>query len=80
MASFSIKVINDKDMPVSGIKVSLDFPEEPFSASIFQYTDKYGFVQFFGYEKGEIEVFVNGDSFGYHYYNDGEGITLKLFR
>jgi hypothetical protein len=78
MASFSVRVLNDMNAPVIGIRVILEFPLQPFMIKAEEYTDKNGYAIFYGYDNDEIEIMVNGNNFGRYYYCDGEGITLGL--
>jgi hypothetical protein len=41
-----------------------------------EYTDSDGRAEFNGYEEGEVEVFVQGSSYGNYSYEDGDEITI----
>jgi len=76
MASFSVRVVDDKHKPIQRAHIVLSFTGTPRGMIVEGYTDSDGYADFVGYEEGEAEVFVSGSSYGTHYYNDGEAITI----
>jgi len=76
MASFSVRVVDGEHMPIQGAHIVLNFTGTPRGMTVEGYTDSDGYADFVGYEEGEAEVFVSGSSYGTHYYNDGETITI----
>jgi hypothetical protein len=78
MASFSVRVVNGEQKPVSGVRVVLIFTDPLRGATREEYTDSNGFAYFDNYDEGEVEVFIRGASYGKYYYEDGESITITL--
>lgn len=76
MASFSVRVVDDENIPIQGAHIVLRFTDPLRGMTVEDYTDSDGYADFVGYEEGEAEVFVSGSSYGTHYYNDGETITI----
>ncbi|MCX7736818.1 MAG: hypothetical protein N2319_08895 [Candidatus Kapabacteria bacterium] len=78
MLEFTVKVINNDNLPVESAKVELRFIESPLLNSIILFTDKFGEAIFWGYDRGGDELFINDKFYGLYYYNLGEGITVKI--
>ncbi len=76
MASFSVRVVDDEHIPIQGVQVVLSFIATTRGMTVEGYTDSDGYANFVGYDEGEAEVFVSDFSYGTHYLNDGETITI----
>jgi hypothetical protein len=76
MASFDIRVINDDEEPLEGIRVKIEFTSALRGMSDEERTDSDGLVSFSGYDEGEIRVYLDGANYGEYQYEDGEEITI----
>jgi hypothetical protein len=76
MASFSVRVVDDDDEGVAGVRVVLSFTSPLRGQSDAERTDEDGYAEFDGYEEGEIKVFLDGSDYGTFDYEDGESITI----
>lgn len=75
---FTVRVIDDDQDPVEGARVMISFTSMLRGHSTTEYTDSEGRAEFSDYEDGEINVFVNGDNVGTHYYKDDDEITITI--
>lgn len=73
---FSIRVVNDDQEGVSGIRVTLEFTDLVRGVSNEVYTDNDGYAEFNGYDDGEVIVYVDGSNVGRYQYEDGGSITV----
>ena len=78
MASFTVRIVDDEQNPVSGARVVLGFTSILRGITTEDYTDSGGYAYFDGYDEGEAEVFIRGSSYGIYYYRDGDSITITL--
>jgi len=62
MASFSVRVVDDKHKPIQRAHIVLSFTGTPRGMTVEGYTDSDGYADFVGYDEGEAEVFVSGSS------------------
>jgi hypothetical protein len=76
MASFTVRVVNDDQEGVSGVRVRLEFTSVLRGMSTEEHTDGDGYANFDGYDEGEIQVYLDGSSYGNYQYSDGEEITV----
>jgi hypothetical protein len=75
--AFDVLVVNDDGDGVSGATVGISFTSI-LRGKADEETDSDGHATFDGYDDGEIEVFVNGRSYGTYHYDDGNGITITI--
>jgi len=73
---FSVRVVNDNQEGVSGIRVRLEFSGITRGMSDDAYTDDQGYAEFDGYDPGEVDVYVDGSNMGTYSYADGDSITI----
>lgn len=78
MSSFSVRVVDDEQRPISGARVVLIFTDFFRGKTGEKYTDSDGYAYFDNYDEGEVEVFIRGASYGKYYYKDGETITITI--
>jgi len=78
MASFSVRVLDEEQEPISGARVVLGFKSITRGMTAEEYTDSDGYAYFDEYDEGEVEVFVRGASYGTYYYRDGDSITITV--
>ena len=76
MASFRVRVNNEDEQPIKGVRVKLEFTGLARGMSDEKYTDSDGIAFFDGYEEGPIKVYLNGTSYGRYYYENGEKINI----
>lgn len=76
MANFEVRVVNNDQEPLRGVRVKLEFTSITRGMSAEEYTDSDGVAYFSNYDEGEIRVYVDHDNCGTHYYEDGEQITI----
>jgi len=77
--SFTIKVLDDKGEPVGGVRVRLAFTDPTRGMSHPEYTtDSHGEADFHGYDDGEVEVFLDGRSYGTQNYSNGDYVEITL--
>jgi hypothetical protein len=76
MASFEVRVVNDDQKGLSGVRVRLGFKGLIRGMSSEEYTDSDGAAYFSGYEEGDITVYIDGRDYGSYYYGDGGSITI----
>lgn len=75
--AFDVYVVNDDGDGVSRARVAISFTGL-LRGMTTEYTDSDGHATFDGYDDGEIEVFVDGRSYGTYHYTDGDGITITI--
>ena len=73
---FSVRVVDDDQKGVSGIRVTLEFTDVLRGMSSEVYTDDDGYAEFDGYADGEVVVYVDGSSAGTYQYEDGGSVTI----
>ena len=73
---FSVRVVDDDQKGVSGIRVTLEFTDVLRGMSSEVYTDDDGYAEFDGYDDGEVVVYVDGSSAGTYQYEDGGSVTI----
>ena len=78
MASFEVQVVNDDQDGVGHARVALEFRGITRGMSTAEYTDSSGSAYFDGYEEGEVEVYIDGKSYGRYDYSDGDCITITI--
>ena len=78
MASFSVRVVDDEQEPISGARVVLAFKSILRGMTTEEYTDSDGYAYFTDYDEGDVEVFVRGASYGTYDYRDGDSITITV--
>jgi len=76
MASFEVRVVDDNQEGLKGARVRLEFVNQTRGMSASEYTDSDGSAYFDGYDEGDIEVYVDGSSYGRYHYEDGGSITI----
>jgi len=76
MASFTVRVADSDQKAASGVRVRLEFTSVLRGMSTEEYTDSDGCANFDGYDEGEIQVYLDGKSYGNYQYSDGDEITL----
>jgi len=75
---FTIRVVDDEDEGIGGVRVKVSFLDRLKGKAIAeQKTDSDGYADFEGDEEGEIEVFLNGTSYGTYEYAEGDEITIE---
>lgn len=76
--SFSVRILKDGE-PVNGARVRLAFTSVVRGMSDPEYTsDSDGIAEFDGYDDGEVEVFVDGQSYGTESYRDGDSVDIDI--
>lgn len=76
MSSFEVRVVNDDQQGISGVRVRLEFTPITRGMSDEEYTDADGSAYFDGYDDGEINVYVDGSNCGSYDYESGGSITV----
>jgi hypothetical protein len=76
MAAFDIRVVNDDEEPLEGVRVRLEFTSVSRGMSDEDVTDADGIASFSGYDEGEIRVYLDGANYGEYQYEDGEEVTI----
>ena len=76
MASFEVRVVNDDQQGLRGVRVSLSFTSLLRGKTAAESTDSDGSASFAGYEEGEVTVYIDGRDYGTYSYRDGECITI----
>ena len=76
MASFEVRVVNDDQDGISHVRVTLEFTDLTRGMSAAEYTDSDGVAYFSGYDEGEVEVYIDGSSYGRYEYENGGSITI----
>jgi hypothetical protein len=76
MASFSVRVVDDDQEGLKGVRVALSFTSILRGMTAEEYTDSDGYAEFDGYDEGDVEVFIGGSSYGTYKYEDGGSITI----
>ena len=74
--SFEVRVVNDEERGVSGVRVVLSFTDPTRGQTDAERTDSDGCAEFSGYEDGEVKVFLDGSDYGAFDYRDGDSITI----
>jgi len=75
---FTIRVVDDEDEGIGGVRVKVSFLERLKGKSMAeQKTDSDGYADFDGDEEGEVEVSLNGTSYGTYEYAEGDEITIE---
>ncbi len=75
MATFEVRVVNDDDEGIEGVGVGLEFTSL-VRGMVHEETDSEGIAYFDGYDEGEINIYIDGHSYGTFYYEDGEQVTI----
>jgi len=75
MADLSIRVLNDDEEPLEGIRVGIEFTELTRGMA-HEHTDGEGYAYFSDYDEGPIRVYLDGKNYGQHHYRDGESIDI----
>ncbi len=78
MASFDVRVVNDDQEGIRGARVVLGFTSVLMGMTDEKYTDSDGYAEFDRYDEGEVEVFVDGSSYGNYLYENDGGITITI--
>ncbi len=76
MASFEVRVVNNDQDRLNGVRVRLGFKGLTRGMSSEEHTDSDGSAYFSGYEEGDITVYIDGRDYGTYYYEDGGSITI----
>ncbi len=76
MSTFSIRVVDDEDEGIGGVRVRASFLDSKRSDSDGK-TDSDGYVDLEGDDEGEVEVFLNNTSYGTYEYSEGDEITIE---
>ena len=76
MAIFGIRVINENEEPIKGVRVKLEFTGPTRGMSDEKYTDSQGNAFFDGYQEGPIRIYLNGTSYGGYYYESGAKVNI----
>ena len=76
MSTFTIRVVDDEDEGIGGVRVRVSFLDSNRSDSDAK-TDSDGYADFDGDDEGEIEVFLNGTNYGSYEYSEGDEITIE---
>ena len=76
MASFEVRVVNDDQKGLGGVRVRLSFKGLTRGIAPEEYTDSDGSAYFDDYEKGDITVYIDGRDYGSYYCEDGGSITI----
>lgn len=74
---FDVHVVNDEGDGIEGVRVVLGFTSILRGMTAEEYTDSDGHAEFDGYDEGEVEVYVDGASYGRYRYEDGGGISIS---
>ena len=74
--SFEVRVVNDDQDGLSGVRVKLEFTNPTRGMSDPEYTGSDGSAYFGGYDDGDINVYIDGSDYGSYYYRDGDSITI----
>ena len=78
MSVFTIRVVDDEDEGIGGVRVKVSFLGHVKGKSMIEEkTDSDGYADFDGDDEGEIEVFLNGTSYGTYEYAEGDEITIE---
>ena len=75
MADLSIRVLNEDQEPLEGIRVGIEFTELTRGMA-HEHTDSEGCVNFKGYDKGPIRFYLDSKNYGKYHYRDGESIDI----
>jgi hypothetical protein len=76
MASFEVRVVNDDQKGISGVRVRLEFIPLDRGMSGEEYTDADGSAYFSGYDEGGVNVYVDGANYGSYDYREGDCVTI----
>lgn len=79
--SFIVHVVNDDQDPVEGARVVLSFKGLAIIGGGMtdpEYTDSDGHVYFDGHDRDEVEIFVDGQSYRWYIYEEGESVTITV--
>ena len=74
--AFDVRVVNHEGKGVRGARVVLGFTSILRGMTKYISTDSGGHAQFDGYDEREVEVFIDGSSYGRFQYHDGGGVTV----
>jgi len=74
--SFTVRVVNDDQEGMKGVRVKLEFTDLTRGLSTAEYTDSDGCADFSGYDDGEVEVYLDGSASGTYTYRDGDEVTI----
>ena len=75
MASFEVRVVNDAQDGLSGVRVGIEFTSLPRGMAD-EITDVDGSAHFNEYDEGDINVYIDGRNYGSYYYRSGGSITI----
>ena len=75
MADLSIRVLDDDEEPLEGIRVGIEFTELTRGMA-HEHTDRDGYAYFNNYEEGPIRVYLDGKNYGEYHYSDGDSIDI----
>ncbi len=76
---FTVRVLDDKGNPKGGVRVRLSFVGITRGITDPEYTtDSSGEATFEDNDNGDVEVYLDGNSYGKEYYSDGDSIELTL--
>jgi len=75
--SFEVRIVNDDDEGLEGVRVSLEFTDLSRGMSDDEYTDSEGSAFFEGFDEGPVRIYINGHNYGEFLYEDGACITLN---
>lgn len=78
MNKFDVWVVDEHGNGIEGVEVHLIF-QSIFSGFTTEYTNLYGHAEFDEYATGEVEVFLDSESYGKYLYEDGGGITINKY-
>jgi hypothetical protein len=74
--SFAIRVVDDEDEGIEGVRVVLSFTDVTRGQTGAELTDSGGYAEFDGYDDGEVTVFINGAEYCIADYRDGDEISI----
>ena len=75
MADLEVRVLNEDEEPLEGIRVGIEFLEG-IRGMTHEHTDREGVAYFKGYDEGPIRVYLDGKNYGEYHYRDGESIDI----
>ena len=75
MASHEIRVVNDDQRGISGVEVGIEFTSIARGMA-HERTDSDGSAYFDDYDEGDMNVYLDGSSYGRYYFSDGGCTTI----
>ena len=75
MADLEIRVLNEDEEPLEGIRVGIEFTDV-IRGMAHEHTDSEGIAYFNDYEEGPVRVYLDGKNYGEYHYRDGERINI----